>query len=114
MYRMARWFLDIFKDLVDRDMTVWQKIEDKWFLCRAVSAVATLTVTLATYGLSLWLIRELFLIWPQRGYAGLAFFAASPISSVCMAIYVLLTAKWMMRISEKIVEVESGCLRRMN
>lgn len=56
--------------------------------------------------LSLWLIRELFLIWPQRGYAGLAFFAASPISSVCMVIYVLLTAKWMMRISEKIVEVE--------
>lgn len=50
MYRMARWFLEIFKDLVDRDMTVWQKIEDKWFLCRAVSAVATLTVTLATYG----------------------------------------------------------------
>lgn len=56
--------------------------------------------------LSLWLIRELFLVWPQGGYGKLTFFVVSPVSSVCMVIYVLLTARWMMRISEKIVEVE--------
>lgn len=50
MYRMARWFQEIFKELMDQNVSVQQKIQDKWFLCRAVSAATTLMVTLAIYG----------------------------------------------------------------
>lgn len=50
MYRMARWFQEVFKELTDREMRVSQKISNRWFLCDAVSAVAALVLTLAIYG----------------------------------------------------------------
>lgn len=75
-------------------------------LCSMLENCQDIFRALVKIPVSLWMIRELFLVWPQDGCTGLAFFITSPVSSVCMVIYVLLSARWMMHISGKIVEVE--------